>query len=138
MYRNASLSMPWPRRLCAVRVGVAGWVLEGGLCLHGVSRYGDSMILAERIFSQSATGEVSSCIFSQVGHMRISRGVECKFSQTGQERQRAPRFLCRVGNSYGKHSTPELWTAAATKFPSLRNVAAAARRREGKKNGDCL
>ena len=38
------------------------------------------------MFSQSATGEVSSCIFSQVGH--ISGRGECKFSQTGPQRRR--------------------------------------------------
>ena len=41
------------------------------------------MILAECIFSQSATGEVSSAYFRKLA---ISRGEECKFSQTGQTR----------------------------------------------------
>ena len=42
--------------------------------------YGDSMILAKCIFSQSATGEVSSAYFRKLAD--ISRGGECKFSQT--------------------------------------------------------
>ena len=42
--------------------------------------YGDSMILAVCIFSQSATGEVSCAYFRKLA---ISRGGECKFSQTG-------------------------------------------------------
>ena len=37
------------------------------------------MILAKCIFSQSATGEVSSAYFRKLA---ISRGGECKFSQT--------------------------------------------------------
>ena len=40
------------------------------------------MILAECIFSRSATGEVSSAYFRKLA---ISHGVECKFSQTEGE-----------------------------------------------------
>ena len=50
------------------------------LAIHILSLYGDSMILAECIFSQSATGELSSAYFRKLA---ISRGGECKFSQTG-------------------------------------------------------
>ena len=50
------------------------------IAIHILSLYGDSMILAECIFSQSATGEVSSAYFRKLA---ISRGGECKFSQTG-------------------------------------------------------
>ena len=46
------------------------------------------MILAECIFSQSATGEVSSAYFRKLA---ISRGGECKFSQMGPTRA----YLCR-------------------------------------------
>ena len=48
------------------------------------------MIWAGCIFSQSATGEVSSAYFRKLA---ISRGGECKFSQMGPTATRA--YLCR-------------------------------------------
>ena len=55
-----------------------------------IKEYGDSMILAVCIFSQSATGEVSSAYFRKLA---ISRGGECKFSQTGPTRAYARNTL---------------------------------------------
>ena len=46
------------------------------------------MILAVCIFSQSATGEVSCAYFRKLA---ISRGGECKFSQTGPNTGAVPR-----------------------------------------------
>ena len=54
------------------------------------------MILAGCIFSQSATGEVSSAYFRKLA---ISRGGECKFSQTGPQRRR--------GGGGGRHEEEE-------------------------------
>ena len=48
------------------------------------------MILAVCIFSQSATGEVSCAYFRKLA---ISRGGECKFSQTGPTRAYARNTL---------------------------------------------
>ena len=49
----------------------------------GPDPYGDSMILAKCVFSQSATGEVSRAHIFASWPMARSRGGECKFSQTG-------------------------------------------------------
>ena len=57
------------------------------IAIHILSLYGDSMILAVCIFSQSATGEVSCAYFRKLA---ISRGGECKFSQTGPNARLCP------------------------------------------------
>ena len=63
-------------------------VAQGTPLLSNVlSIYGDSMIWAGCIFSQSATGEVSSAYFRKLA---ISRGGECKFSQTGPNARLCP------------------------------------------------
>ena len=82
--------------------------------------YGDGMILAVCIFSQSATGEVSSAYFRKLA---ISRGGKCKFSQTGQTRAYArntltvqtcgPQALVKSPQSEREVASD----AAATKFP---------------------
>ena len=69
--------------------------------------YGDSMILAECIFSQSAPGEVYRAYFCKLAHIL--------------------GWLVQI---FAKTCAPCVDSSGLTKFP--RNVAAAARRREGK------
>ena len=72
--------------LCKRYLGRESFKIRGSRC--SLRSYGDSMILAKCIFSQSATGEVSSAYFRKLA---ISRGGECKFSQTGPQRRRGSR-----------------------------------------------
>ena len=74
-------------RAAATAPGLRLFVLGA---LGGVAVYGDSMILAVCIFSQSATGEVSSAYFRKLA---ISRGGESKFSQTGPTNTRLSIYM---------------------------------------------
>ena len=91
------------------------------------------MILAECIFSRSATGEVSSAYFRKLAISRTGCGVQIrnfrKRREGGEEgEEEEDEEEDEEDEEWKRRRNPNL-TAAATKFPTL-NVAAAARRRE--------
>ena len=72
-----------PYRLNArsVRTGTRAhgtWSRDQTWSRPGPGLYGDSMILAECIFSQSATGEVSSAYFRKLAISRTGCGVQIR------------------------------------------------------------
>ena len=73
--------------------------------------YGESMILAECIFSQSATGEVSSAYFRKLDHLS---GWGVQIFAEGEEEE--DEEVAGRGGERKRRRNPNL-TAAATKFP---------------------